>query len=130
MVGRRPANHFRVLASLLYARFTWAERHPDGALTANSAQFARALGLRTAKLHAALAHLRELGLLDRLVWHQTWFLARVLPPQGWSRAVPGPNTPLDPQNPFLEPVWQGPIGGLPLTLDVDPAPRACPEDPT
>jgi hypothetical protein len=85
-----------VLVSLLYARFAWLEYLPDGSITANTTKFARAMGMRTYRLHEALAELKDLGFLDRLVWHQGWFLARPVNPRhharilGGEHSTPGP----------------------------------------
>lgn len=85
---RRPASHHRVLVALLYSRFGWALRLPDGGLRAPQTQFAKALGLRTHRLRAALATLREQGLLDSLTWHpKGWFQARPATPPGLARCV-------------------------------------------
>jgi hypothetical protein len=111
--SRRPGKPYRVLVSLLYSRFAWAERGPDGSVRANSVQYARALGLRTASFHEALAQLKEQGYLDRLVWHRGWFLALPRCPEGLARlTIPhdsGP--PADPVN----------IADVPETIDVEAA---------
>ena len=85
--SRRPGNPYRVLVSLLYARFAWVEHLPDGSLTANSTRFARALGLRTYRLREALLELKDLGFLDRLVWHHGWFLAKPTSPRNFARVL-------------------------------------------
>lgn len=87
---RRPGRPYRVLYSLLYGRFAWVDRSPDGSLTANSARYAKALGLRTHALREALADLKERGDLDRLIWHHGWFLARPRCPEGFARLAAGP----------------------------------------
>ncbi len=86
---RRPGKPYRVLYSLLYSRFAWAERSPDQTIRANAAQYARALGLRTHKLHEALCYLKERGDLEHLVWHKTWFAARPKCPEACLRSVGG-----------------------------------------
>lgn len=106
---RRPGKPYRVLYSLLYARFAWAERGEDGSLRANTAQFARALGLRTHSLRESLYFLKERGDLDRLVWHRGWFLAQPRCPVGLSRLV-------------------GPAGGSPEPRhDLTGLVESCPE---
>jgi hypothetical protein len=93
--SRRPNKPYRVLVSLLYSRFVWADRAPDGSISANAVQYARALGLRTQSLHQALAQLHEQGLLDQLVWRKAWFRARPACPPGLSRLVRAPGEPGD-----------------------------------
>jgi hypothetical protein len=84
---RRPGNPFRVLVSLLYARFTWVTRHEDGALSAPAARYAKALGLRTHRLRECLARLREQDYLDRLQWHGEFFYARPRCPERLARTA-------------------------------------------
>jgi hypothetical protein len=103
LASRRPLNHFRILTALLYSRHAWVERGPDGALTADSTRFAQLLGLRTSRLHDALAHLKEIGYLDRLIWHQKWFLAQPACPPGLAR-VAGVSPGTSPAEPSLDEV--------------------------
>ena len=95
---RRPAQHFRVLTVLLYGRFRWAKRHPDGALAAPSAKFGAQVGLRTAALRVTLLKLKELGYLERLIWADGWFYARPRVPEGLCRSVQPPGDPGAAQN--------------------------------
>ncbi len=105
--SRRPGNPFRVLVSLLYARFAWVTRHDDGAVSAPAARYAKALGLRTHRLRECLARLKEQGYLDRLQWHGEFFYVRPRVPERMARLA-GPSAPEAPTAPFAHAVATAP----------------------
>jgi hypothetical protein len=111
MKPRKPSRPHRVLVSLLYGQLSCAEREADGSVRGDAVAYARAVGLRTHAFRAALAELKQLGFLDRLIWHRTWFLAKPrLPHQmGW---LVGPR-----------PDSAAPAAGAPLAHAVATAPE-------
>lgn len=74
--------HWRILGSLLYNRYDWVQRHPDGGVTVPTAQFCQAVGCRGPRLRQYLERLQAIGLASGLRWYRSCFYIQLNPPPG------------------------------------------------
>jgi hypothetical protein len=76
----------RLLTLLLYGRFSWLDRLPDGSALASAKELAWQLGWKTSRVRLALERGGE-QLLWTYGWHRSSFWVKVKPPIGFERGA-------------------------------------------